>query len=64
MFMSLIHTAQIRGANPFDFLTAIQRHAKAAADSPAAWLPWTYRDTLARLAQSKPAASAPTPPRQ
>lgn len=64
MFMSLIHTAQIRGANPFDFLTAIQRHAKAAADSPADWLPWTYRETLARLVQAKPAASVPMPPRQ
>jgi transposase len=64
MFMSLIHTAQLRGANPFDFLTAIQRHAKAAADSPADWLPWTYRDTLARLAQAHPAASVPMPPRQ
>jgi transposase len=51
MFMSLIHTAQLRGANPFDFLTELQRHAKSAAESPADWLPWTYRETLARLGQ-------------
>jgi hypothetical protein len=64
MFMSLIHTVQIRGANPFDFLTAIQRHARAAAQSPADWLPWTYRETLARLTQTKPAAPVPMLPRQ
>jgi hypothetical protein len=51
IFMSLIHTAELRGQNPFDYLTAVQRHAKAAADSPADWLPWTYRETLARLAE-------------
>lgn len=49
MYMSLIHTAEVRGANAFDYLTEIQRHAKAVAESPADWLPWNYRDTLARL---------------
>ena len=39
MFMSLIHTAQLRGETPFDFLTELQRHAKAAAENPADWLP-------------------------
>jgi hypothetical protein len=61
MFMSLIHTAQLRGANPFDFLTELQRHAKAAAESPANWLPWTYRETLARQGQPKTATSASMP---
>lgn len=60
MFMSLIHTAELRGANPFDFLTEVQRHATAVADHPADWLPWTYRATLARLAQH---AASPAPPR-
>jgi hypothetical protein len=64
MFMSLIHTAQLRGANPFDFLTELQRHAKAAAESPADWLPWTYRETLARLARPKTTPSASMPSRQ
>ncbi len=49
MFMSLIYTAQLRGENAFEFLTQVQRHAKAAADNPADWLPWTYRATLARM---------------
>lgn len=58
MFMSLIHTAELRGANPFDYLTEVQRHAKAAAERPADWLPWTYRDTLARLAEHPSSSSA------
>lgn len=48
MFMSLIHTAELRGENPFEYLTAILRNDKAAAEHPADWLPWTYRATLAQ----------------
>ncbi len=62
MFMSLIHTAQLRGENAFEFLTQVQRHAKAAADSPADWLPWTYRATLARMAQQQTHSRAPPGP--
>ena len=49
LFMSLIYTAEIHRESPFDYLTALQRHADAIADAPEAWLPWCYRDTLARL---------------
>jgi hypothetical protein len=48
MFTSLIHTAELHGENPFDYLTALQRNARAVADNPAQWLPWTYRATLDR----------------
>jgi hypothetical protein len=58
MFMSLIHTAELRGQNPFEYLTEVQRHAKAAADKPEEWLPWTYRATLLRLAEQQSRASA------
>jgi len=51
MFMSLIYTTELRGENPFEYLTAVLRNEKAAAESPAQWLPWTYRATLARMAQ-------------
>jgi hypothetical protein len=27
LFMSLIHTCELAGANPFDYLTELQRHA-------------------------------------
>jgi hypothetical protein len=51
MFMSLIYTAELRDENPFDYLDAVLRNEKAAAEHPADWLPWTYRETLARLGQ-------------
>jgi transposase len=53
MFMSLIHTAELRGENPFDYLTAVLRNERAVALNPAEWLPWTYRATLARPGQQR-----------
>lgn len=50
LFMSLIHTCELNGANPFDYLTELQRHAEALARNPAEWMPWNYRETLTRLA--------------
>ena len=41
-FMSLIYTSQLSGANPFDYLTQLQRHAAALAASPQDWMPWNY----------------------
>ena len=35
LFMSLIHTAELCVANPFDYLTELQRHALELAASPA-----------------------------
>ncbi len=55
LFMSLIHTCELNGVNAFDYLVELQRHADALKDAPTAWLPWTYRDTLQKIAAS-PAA--------
>jgi hypothetical protein len=49
LFMSLIHTCELAGANPFDYLTELLRHPDALAAMPSDWLPWNYRETLARL---------------
>jgi len=49
LFMSLIHTCQLCGANSFDYLTELQRHARELAASPAEWMPWNYRQTLDRV---------------
>jgi transposase len=51
LFMSLIHTCELNGANPFDYLTELQRHAEEMKKSPSEWMPWNYRDTLAQLAR-------------
>ncbi|HKE21663.1 MAG TPA: IS66 family transposase [Bryobacteraceae bacterium] len=50
LFMSLIHTCQLCGANSFDYLVELQRHARELAANPAEWMPWNYRETLGRLA--------------
>jgi transposase len=45
-YMSLIHTCELNGVNPFDYLTALLRHADEVAAAPAAWMPWNYREAL------------------
>jgi len=42
LFMSLIHTCNLAGANPFDYLTALQEHADEMAKNPGEWMPWNY----------------------
>jgi transposase len=46
LFMSLIHSCELNDANPFDYLTELQKHAAELAKHPAAWMPWNYRQTL------------------
>jgi transposase len=52
LFMSLIHTCELNGVNPFDYLTELQRHAGELKQDPSEWMPWNYRQTLARLETS------------
>lgn len=53
LFMSLIHTCGLNGANPFDYMTELQRHAEELCNNPTAWMPWNYRESLAKV-QSPP----------
>jgi hypothetical protein len=46
LFMSLIHTCELCGANSFDYLTELQKHAPELAAEPGKWMPWSYRKTL------------------
>jgi hypothetical protein len=46
LYMSLIHTAELCDADPFDYLVALQRHADKVAEAPAGWMPWNYKETL------------------
>ena len=48
LFMSLIHTCELNGADPFDYLNQLQRHAEELKQMPSEWMPWNYRATLAR----------------
>jgi hypothetical protein len=42
VFMSLIYSCQLCGADPFDYLTELQRHAEDLAARPEDWMPWNY----------------------
>jgi hypothetical protein len=53
LFMSLIHTCELNGANPFRYLTELQKHAPELAATPADWMPWNYLRTL-ESASSRP----------
>jgi transposase len=46
LFMSLIYTCQFCDANPFDYLTELQKHAAELSSDPAKWMPWNYREIL------------------
>ena len=56
LFMSLIYTSQLNDANPFDYLTQLQRHVEQVAVRPELWMPWNYR---AVLSESQDRAEAP-----
>jgi hypothetical protein len=51
LFMSLIHTCELNRINPFDYLTELLRHPAELAVHPAEWMPWNYREALARIAR-------------
>ena len=45
LFMSLIYTCELNRADPFDYLTQLQRHPDELAARPDLWMPWNYRAT-------------------
>lgn len=49
LFMSLIYTCELNGINSFEYLTELLRHTEELKQNPSEWIPWNYRDTLARL---------------
>ncbi len=42
LFMSLIHTCNLAGVNPLDYLTSLQEHASELSEHPDRWMPWNY----------------------
>jgi hypothetical protein len=46
LFMSLIYTCELCGANALDYLTQLQENADQVAAHPECWMPWNYRDML------------------
>ena len=62
LFMSLIYTCQMNEANPFDYLTELQQHTDALAACPERWMPWNYREVMARALTSRAAPYESGPP--
>ena len=46
LFMSLIHACNLVKVNPFDYLTALQKHSSELAQHPDRWMPWNYHKAL------------------
>ena len=56
LHMSLIHTCELNGVNPFEYLIELQKHAQELAKHPADWMPWNYRQALQQAGTSQPPA--------
>jgi transposase len=42
VFMSLIHSAELNGIKPLEYLAALLRYHKQVKDAPGDWMPWNY----------------------
>ena len=47
LFVKLIHTCELCGANSFEYLTELQKHSAGLENQPGKWMPWSYHETLA-----------------
>jgi transposase len=54
LFMSVIHTCELNQINPFEYLTALHKHADELSDHPDNWMPWNYRDRLQKQTALSP----------
>lgn len=57
LYMSLIHTAELAGEDPFDYLVTLLRNPRPVQRSPADWMPWNYRESLKRITSGDPPPS-------
>ncbi len=46
LFMSLIHTCSFCGANPFEYLKALQENSSSVLKDPEKWMPYNYLEML------------------
>jgi hypothetical protein len=45
-FMSLIHSAELNGVEPFEYLIELLKHSEEVERDPEKWMPWTYQAAL------------------
>ena len=48
LYMSVIHTCELEGVNPFEYLTVVIENHEAVAKNPDEWLPWNFKNSLER----------------
>ena len=54
MITSLIYTCTLADANPYEYLTQLQRNKKHVHKAPSEWMPWNYIETLKSLGSCPP----------
>jgi hypothetical protein len=59
LYMSLIHTCYYSQADPFDYLTELQRNQDRVMAAPADWMPWNYREQLTTTAPTSESNRGP-----
>jgi len=52
MYMSLIYSCELSGANAFDYLNQLQINTADVTISPDRWMPWNYFDNLKRVSEA------------
>jgi transposase len=58
IYMSLIYTCELNGANALDYLNQLQLNASRVAEHPDQWLPWNYADNPVTTAVGDLSAAA------
>jgi len=53
LYMSFIHTCELNGVNPFEYLNALQENAAAVKASPGDWMPWNYESAIEASAETQ-----------
>jgi len=49
MFISIIHTCNLNGVNPFEYITALQIHSSDVFRNPSRWMPWNYQERILEI---------------
>jgi len=52
MYMSLIYTCELSGADAYDYLNQLQLNAQNVATHPDQWMPWNYRESIGSISDA------------
>ena len=49
LYMSIIHTCELEGVNPFEYMTSVMKNHEEVAENPNEWMPWNFKKSLQAL---------------